>query len=252
VDKLRTALAVAFLVCAVSITAVGRQPSPSQHRHRQRAHHARRVSKKQPAMSATVVTATFVDELQPTPSAIAMYQDGRLALTAQDVPLGDILERIGESTGAVIEAPVLEERVSVQLDPQPPVQAIAALFEGMHLNYAILGGTSDQDPLQQIIVTLKAAPGSQSDVPNRGLGVEGTAVEAGPAPWLALPRRPEATKGYGIKDCNRRPRRARLLRLRVLQCARIDKISSIQKQKNARDPFRTPSTLVYIEIVVAT
>jgi len=177
VDKLRTALAVAFLVCAVSITAVGRQPS-SSHRHGQRAHHARRVSKKQPAMSATVVTATFVDGLQPTPSAIAMYQDGRLALTAQDVPLGDILERIGESTGAVIEAPVLEERVSVQLDPQPPVQAIAALFEGMHLNYAILGGTSDQDPLQQIIVTLKAAPGSQSDVPNRGLGVEGTTVEA--------------------------------------------------------------------------
>ena len=82
-------------------------------------------------MSAAVVSATLVDELQPTPSAIAMYQDGRLALTAEDVPLGDILERIGESTGAVIEAPVLEERVSVQLDPQPPVQAIAALFEAM-------------------------------------------------------------------------------------------------------------------------
>ncbi|MGD0599398.1 MAG: hypothetical protein ABR988_06220 [Terriglobales bacterium] len=227
-DKLRTALAVAFLVCAVSITAVGRQPSPS-HRHRQRAHHARRVSKtrpaasaaagrqassphplrrqarhgrriskKQPAMSAAVVSATLVDELQPTPSAIAMYQDGRLALTAEDVPLGDILERIGESTGAVIEAPVLEERVSVQLDPQPPVQAIAALFEGMHLNYAILGGTSDQDPLQQIIVTLKAAPGSQSDVPNRGPGAGGTAVEA----WArAMARFAEETGGdEGVWD----------------------------------------------------
>lgn len=227
-DKLRTALAVAFLVCAVSITAVGQQPSPS-HRHRQRAHHARRVSKtqpaataaagrqassphplggraregrrvskKQPAMSATVVPATFVDELQPTPSAIAMYQAGRIALTAEDVPLGDILERIGESTGAVIEAPLLEERVSVQLDPQPPVQAIAALFEGMHLNYAILGGTSDQDPLQQIIVTLRAAPGSQSDVPNRGPGVEGTAVEA----WArAMTRFAEETGGdEGVWD----------------------------------------------------
>jgi hypothetical protein len=210
VDRLRITLAVAILVCAVSVRAVarpsfshphhrrvhharrarpvpqtraavaatlGRQPSSAQPRRR-RVHHARRVSKQQAAVTATLAPATVAPEPIPAASAVALYHDGWLALTAENAPLGDILERIHESTGAVIEAPVLEERVSVQLQPQPPVQTIAALFEGMHLNYAILGGTSDQDRLQQIIVTLKPAPGSQSDVPAGTPGLETAAVEA--------------------------------------------------------------------------
>jgi hypothetical protein len=42
---------------------------------------------------------------------------------------------------AAIDAPVTEERITVHLGPQPPVELIAALLEGTHLNYAILGGT---------------------------------------------------------------------------------------------------------------
>jgi hypothetical protein len=184
VEKLRTTLAVAILVSVVSTTAVGRPSSSHQHRrpvhHGRRARHVHEMPAAGPAtfVPATFAPATVAPEPSPAPSAVAVYHNGWLALTAENAVLGDILERIHESTGAVIEAPVLEERISVQLQPQPPVQTIAALFEGMHLNYAILGGTSDQDRLQQIIVTLKPAPGSQGDVPDRTPALEAAAVEA--------------------------------------------------------------------------
>jgi hypothetical protein len=214
---LRTALAVAILACTVSVTAAARQPS-SPPPHRRRAYHVHRVPKTEPAVAArttqgilsgrnvilsevgtsrsevptkskdpyvppisrTLAATTLASEPRSAPPPVAVYHEGSLALTAQNAPLGDILERVHESTGAVIEAPVLEERVSVQLGPQPPVQAIAALLEGMHLNYVILGGTSDQDCLQHIIITIrpKLAAGSQSAAPAPARGLEEVAAEA--------------------------------------------------------------------------
>jgi hypothetical protein len=174
VDKLRSAFAFAILVCAVGVTAAARQPS-SPHPHRRRVHRAHHVPKTQPAVTATSASATLAREPRPVPPPVVAYRE---ALTAQNAPLSDILERVHESTGAVIEAPVLEERVSVQLGPHPPVLVIAALLEGTHLNYAILGGTSDQDRLQIVIVTPEPAAGSQAAAPAPAPGVEEMAAEA--------------------------------------------------------------------------
>lgn len=210
VDRLRTALALAILLCTVGVAAAARQPS-SPHPHRRRLHPARRTSSGPrgdgrlllgdipsgrnvilsavrtsrsevptkskdpyvPPISMASDATAPASEPPPLPPPVAVYREGSLSLTAQNAPLGDILDRVRESTGAVVEAPLLEERVSIQLGPQPPVQALTALLEGMHLNYVILGGTSDQDRLQYIIITTRPQPAADSQraalAPARGL-----------------------------------------------------------------------------------
>ncbi|MFZ3266271.1 MAG: hypothetical protein WA172_19855 [Terriglobales bacterium] len=92
-------------------------------------------------------------EVPPALSPIVVdYNNGLLAVTAQDAALGDILESLHASTGALVDSPALQEHVSVQLMPRTPVQVIASLLEGMQLNYVIVGGTSEQDRLQHLIV----------------------------------------------------------------------------------------------------
>lgn len=157
VDELK--LAIAILICAVSVTAAARPRSPA-HRHNRHRHHARRahrIAKAQPVVDSIFTPTRFAPELLLALPPIASYHEGSLAVEAQNATLGDVLESIRVSTGAVIDAPVLEERVSVQLGPRPPAQAIVGLLEGLHLNYVILGGTSEQDRLLHIIVTPKTA-----------------------------------------------------------------------------------------------
>jgi hypothetical protein len=95
------------------------------------------------------------EEPLPVLPPIVVYYDGLLAVTAQDAALGDILESVHASTDALVDAPALEEHVSVQLMPRAPVQVIASLLEGMNLNYVILGGTSEQDRLRYLAVSRK-------------------------------------------------------------------------------------------------
>jgi hypothetical protein len=157
-EKLKTVLAIAILICAVSFTASARPRSSHHHsRHRHQPHRVHRVAKAQPALDTIFTPTNLPQEALLALPPFASYREGALAVEAQDAPLGDILESIHESTGAVIDAPVLEERVSVQLGPRPPAQAIVGLLEGMHLNYVILGGTNEQDRLLHIIVTPKTA-----------------------------------------------------------------------------------------------
>ena len=59
-----------------------------------------------------------------------------------------------------------EQRITVHLGPQPPVELIAALLEGTHLNYAILGGTGPTDRVLRIIVLPKAAGAPPGPNPN--------------------------------------------------------------------------------------
>jgi hypothetical protein len=241
VNKLKSALALAILVCTVGVAAAARQPS-SPHPHRRHVHPAHRAPKTQldvavgttrgilsgrivflsevrtsrsevptkskdpyvPPISEALAATTPAPEPPPVPPPVAVYREGSLSLTAQNAPLGDILEKVGESTGAVVEAPLLEERVSIQLGPQPPVQAITALLEGMHLNYVILGGTSDQDRLRYIIITIrpKLAADSQSAAPVPARGLEEVAAKA---QARALARFTEETGGdEGVWD--NRPR----------------------------------------------
>jgi len=72
------------------------------------------------------------------------------------------MDRVRESTGAVVEAPALNERVTVQLGPEPPAAVISALLEGSHVNYVIVGGVKETDGISAIQITSEPVVGSDA------------------------------------------------------------------------------------------
>jgi hypothetical protein len=172
--KMRIPFAAMILVCTLNLAAAGAQRS-SRNPHRQR---AQKTCKPQAKSSAAAPASTIAGQSPaPAPPAVA-YREGLLGITAQNASLGKILDKVRESTGAVIEAPVLEERVSVQITPRPPAQAIAMLLEGLRLNYATLGGANDQDRIQRVIVTLEPARDLQPTAPVEASVLEDVAAKA--------------------------------------------------------------------------
>lgn len=168
-----TLFAAMILVCAVSFTAAAGQTF-SADPHRQ---HAQETRKPQ-ANNTTAAPASPVPKQSPAPPPpVVSYREGLLGITAQNATLGDILDKVCESTGATIEAPALQERISVQLRPRPPAQAIAALLEGLHLNYAILGGTNDQIRIERIIVAREPSESLQPAAPPQAPVLEDVAAK---------------------------------------------------------------------------
>ena len=148
----RRALPVAMLLCVVGIAAA-RQPASDQ----PPAAPAHRARKAQP--KGGPVPAVVASRPAPAPSAVVAYQNGLLTITAQNATLREIMDRVRESTGAVVEVPALNERVTVQLGPQPPAIVIAALLEGSPVNYVIVGGAGDDNAIRAIQVTSKPTAG---------------------------------------------------------------------------------------------
>ena len=160
---MRAALAAAMLLCSVRPGIAMAQQSSRQHAHRHRQQIAKSV-KLHPKVTAVLVWPP--EQLVPPPLIVVTYEEGALSVTAEDATLREVFERLNESTGAAVDAPAIEARVTVHLGPQSPVQFIAALLEGTHLNYAILGGTGPSDPIRRIIVMPKPAGGSPALSPN--------------------------------------------------------------------------------------
>jgi hypothetical protein len=134
------------------------KPQKASVHHAHKKHHPRRATKPHSQAAVFVNLPAPPDTAQPEPPpppppVVVAYEAGALAIRADDAELRDILDKVHQATGASVEAPVLEQRVSIRLEPQAPVQAIAALIDGLHLDYAVLGGTGVGDPLKRIILT---------------------------------------------------------------------------------------------------
>jgi hypothetical protein len=153
---MRTALAVAMLMCSIS-PAIARAQQSSSRQHARR--HKHQVRKSEPQPETTAAPAPPSEPPSRPPPVMAVYEEGALSIAAENATLREIFDSVRESTGAAIDAPVTVERITVHLGPQPPVELIAALLEGTHLNYAILGGTGPTDRILRIIVLPKAAGG---------------------------------------------------------------------------------------------
>ena len=167
---MRTLLFVVMLASSMSTAIARPQQSSRQHpsRHKQQS----RKSQSHSRMNAGPIAPP--EQTLPPPLVLAVYQEGALSITAEDATLREIFDSVRQSTGAAIDAPATEERMSVHLGPQPPVQVIAALLEGTPFNYAILGGTGPADRVLRIIVMPKlvgappASPAKSEEAAARG------------------------------------------------------------------------------------
>jgi hypothetical protein len=89
------------------------------------------------------------------------YQQNQLTIVAQNSTLSDILRAVRTQTGAAVDFPAnATERVVAHLGPGPARDVMAALLNGSHFDYVMLGSASDPSAVERIILTSKtgAAP----------------------------------------------------------------------------------------------
>lgn len=90
---------------------------------------------------------------------IIVYADGKLAIRARDVALGEVLDAIKARTGIVVEYPTggAAERVFVDIHLMPMQEALTELLDGSRFNY-ILALSSNPQIVKQVILTNKNGP----------------------------------------------------------------------------------------------
>jgi len=82
------------------------------------------------------------------------YQNGQLSIVAPNSTLGDILQAVKSKTGASIEIPPgADERVVSRFGPGPARDVLAALLNGTHFNYVMIGSDANPTSVAHVILT---------------------------------------------------------------------------------------------------
>lgn len=110
---------------------------------------------------------------RPAIPPVVTYANGKLTIIAKNAMLSDILEAVGEKTGAVIDVPEgATERVVSELGPGPARDVVAALLNGSHFNYVMVGTETNPNSVARVILTAKTetkdTPGSPNTVARAG------------------------------------------------------------------------------------
>jgi hypothetical protein len=100
-------------------------------------------------------------EQRPAMPPTVTYLNGKLTIIAKNANLGEILRVVGDKTGAAIDVPEeANERVVSQLGPGAPRDVIAALLNGSHYNYVVLGNEADPNAVARVVLTSKSDHGA--------------------------------------------------------------------------------------------
>jgi hypothetical protein len=91
-------------------------------------------------------------QMPASPPRVA-FSDGQLTITAENSTLGDILRGVRSQTGASIDVPGnATERVVGQFGPGPARDVLAALLNGSHFDYVLLGSSTNPEALDRVIL----------------------------------------------------------------------------------------------------
>jgi len=107
-------------------------------------------------------------EQMPANPPTVTYVNGKLTIVAKNSTLSEILRVVGSKTGALIDVPEgANERVVSLLGPGPAREVIAALLNGSHFNYVMVGSEANPNSVAHVILTTKSegkegAPGTTS------------------------------------------------------------------------------------------
>jgi hypothetical protein len=96
-------------------------------------------------------------ELPASPPQVS-FTGGQLTISAQNSTLGDILKAVRTQTGATIDLPgTAPERVVGHFGPAPARDVLAALLNGSHFNFVLLGSATDPGALDRVILLAKSS-----------------------------------------------------------------------------------------------
>jgi hypothetical protein len=118
-----------------------------------------------PVVEVVPAPAPLTLEQQPASPPRISYQGGQLTITAPNSTLGDILRGVHAQTGAAVDVPGnATERVVGYFGPGPAREVLAALLNGSHFNYVILGSVTNPGGVERVVLTSKAGGGETSPV----------------------------------------------------------------------------------------
>ncbi len=139
-------LIVLFLAMGASVWA---QTTPPPRKHK-----AKPADKPQPQQVATPAPPPLTPEQMPARPPTVSYQDGQLSIVAPNSTLSDILQAVKSKTGASIDIPPgANERVVSRFGPGPARDVLAALLNGSHFNYVMIGSDANPTSVAQVILT---------------------------------------------------------------------------------------------------
>jgi len=118
-------------------------------------------------------------EQMPANPPTVTYENGKLKIVAKNSTLSEILRVVGSKTGALIDVPEgANERVVSLLGPGPAREVIAALLNGSHFNYVMVGTEANPNSVSHVILTAKSE--GKEGTP----GATSTTTVAGARPYV--------------------------------------------------------------------
>ena len=128
------------------------------------------------------------EQMPPRPPTVS-YQNGQLSIVAPNSTLADILQAVKTKTGATIDVPPgANERVVSRFGPGPARDVLAALLNGSHFNYVMIGSDANPSSVAQVILTPRVGgetgPVNQAEA-NNGMpraGMTGQVMQPQPYP----------------------------------------------------------------------
>jgi len=128
---------------------------------------------------------------RPAIAPVVTYANGKLTIVAKNSTLSDILAAVGEKTGAAIDIPEdATERVVSELGPGPAREVVAALLNGSHFNYVMVGTETNPNSVARVILTAKTetkdAPGSPNTVARAGFPMRPAMPQAAMRPYQEM------------------------------------------------------------------
>lgn len=110
-----------------------------------------------PQNQAVVPPVAVAPPPPPRPRMSVDYKDGKLKIVSDRASLAEVLTEVRRRTGADISIPpaASQEQVFGTLGPASPRDVMAALLNGSHFNFVMVGTESDPTQLRSLFLTLR-------------------------------------------------------------------------------------------------
>jgi hypothetical protein len=189
-----------FLLVVGFALSVWPQTTPKSKKHKPKA--AKAAAQAAPEAAAPPAPPPPLptpEQMPPRPPTVS-YQNGQLSIIAPNSTLSDILQAVKSKTGAAIDIPAgANERVVSRFGPGPARDVLAALLNGSHFNYVMIGSDANPTSVAQVILTPRVGaetpPVNQANgaMPNPGMPqYPGQVMQPQPFPGGQQPVYPQA------------------------------------------------------------
>jgi hypothetical protein len=142
----RTVQAGFFLyltACALVFPSEAAKPKPK----------AKQSAKTDEVASPIPVPVPLTLDKMPASSPQVIFADGQLTILALNSTMADILREVRNQTGASVDVPGdATNRVVGSFGPGPARDVLAALLNGSHFNYVLLGSSTDPKSLDRVML----------------------------------------------------------------------------------------------------